>query len=75
VADRIAWAIEHRQELYEMQRLSCASVIGRSWATVSEEYLALLEKVALSDGVGAGQREDPRVSSGMAPNGVRERVE
>ncbi len=77
VADRIAWAIEHRQELYEMQRLSCASVIGRSWATVSEEYLALLEKVALSDGeeVGAGQREDHRVGSGALLTGVRERPE
>ena len=48
MADRISWAIEHHQELYAMQRTSCAPLIERTWTTVSDEYLALLEKVSLS---------------------------
>jgi glycosyltransferase involved in cell wall biosynthesis len=72
MADRVAWAIANRQSLYEMQRSACAPLIERDWTTVSQEYLALLERVALSARNGEPDaRADDRVDVQDAA-GVRE---
>jgi glycosyltransferase involved in cell wall biosynthesis len=79
MAARIAWGIDNRARLYEMQRSACAPLLERSWAAVSREYLALLERVALSHDDDENERaaEVPAARAAAQPGRrlLREKVE
>lgn len=50
MAEKIAWALDHRQALAERQQELYATLCRRTWDDVAREYLALLRQVAARAG-------------------------
>lgn len=46
-ADRIEWAVNHREELLEIQKVAYQDLSRRTWSNVVREHLEVLEKIAL----------------------------
>lgn len=45
MVEKIAWGIEHRNQLYEIQKPLYDKFIDRSWSVVANEYLKVFERV------------------------------
>lgn len=46
MAQRIEWAVNHREELLDVQRKTYSELAKRSWTDVVDEHLASLERIA-----------------------------
>lgn len=46
-ADRIEWAVHHRQELLDIQKVAYQALSGRTWSDVVKEHVGVLEKIAV----------------------------
>lgn len=46
-ANRIEWAVHHRQELLEVQKIAYQALSGRTWSDVVREHVDVLEKIAI----------------------------
>ena len=46
IADRIEWALNHREELLEVQRKTYAELSKRTWADVVGEHIAILDRIS-----------------------------
>jgi len=46
-ANRIEWAVHHRQELLEVQKAAYQALSGRTWSDVVREHVDVLEKIAV----------------------------
>lgn len=46
LADRIEWALAHRDDLLSIQRRTYAELLRRTWADVVDEHLVVLERIA-----------------------------
>lgn len=46
IAEKMAWALDHRQELAERQQALYDNLRHRTWNDVAQEYLMLLQQVA-----------------------------
>lgn len=47
-AERIEWAINHRNDLLEIQRKTYSELVKRSWTDVVSEYVAVLDDISIN---------------------------
>lgn len=47
MVEKMAWAIEHPDELYEAQKPLYEKLVNRSWEKIAEEYLNVFDSVAV----------------------------
>lgn len=70
LADRMVWALSHRQELYALQKPAYDEFIARTWDDVVSEYVELLSSLARRSRTApaqSGPREDAQAPRNRNP--------